>query len=923
MIDLKHLLTVGVEDDVKTTYEEYIAELTKRLTIAPENSKAALKALMNILITLEEKGNSIKKYESLPSLFITHRVMYMKLFDVMSMQGFSAEEIDDFWFHGKSIALKSPPAFIDEFVNTMGLIFEIFKPYLEADDDWDRFMKVVKLYSEFLKTKNEIGAMVTLLHQFSTFADKVFVAGYKKSNDGWGGKLDLDSDIYPFFFKNIIRESVEPYQFSDYVIDFLYDRLKEVGDAETVLSDLYDFNRSLGSNAKLEGEIKKADEFLLREAEKTVQMVEKQKGETLSAGAKYTVIKELTAYEKLEGVIYYYFDERRLFKIMNDTKNSEFFEKVIDTMRDFAPKVRHYVMYSFGKLLQAPNSKIKITDDVIEMFCRELKNSIETINSEKVLSNLPVQYRGHVPDIETRFVFNRMMMNTTSLDGFEKVHDLFRSYLSDQTDFPLIHEMFIERASERRHASALMSFYVAALLVHELGDIMPDALIKILAGRLALTYSFTRRLNLFQEIAKLRYEFDGTHAGRETLYYNGFDKQNAVIPEKEKKTPLKDRSFDEQWVILYHVINNRELAQALRLLDERVLLDFVYSKKNYTEEDLAAARMDMRGKVYKILDDKFLDIVSDEEEKTKHELENDGKFPSAYYGKYEKIRSILVAQFIASGWDVEVHELRRKGKKPMIRMAQNEFLRSIKNIDAQRVLEQYEYKEARETIDINTLRKQVDTRGQLLSFVNQSIQEESANIQRMLGLSDEAVALLSYCSTKLRSSELRVEQGVRQLVDRLRADLGGAASREPLPLDGILKECFAGKYGKIDVKVIKKDKSGTPLIDPETGELAEKTYTITPEKFPDYLNAPRDEVFAMDKVNLYRLFYFITLSSILSETSGSMAFIKDALATNKYVIAADGLKGQSLENQEVLEYARIKLETAHQLAPFELQLISA
>ncbi|HMZ03446.1 MAG TPA: hypothetical protein PLA15_02740, partial [bacterium] len=69
-----------------------------------------------------------------------------------------------------------------------------------------------------------------------------------------------------------------------------------------------------------------------------------------------------------------------------------------------------------------------------------------------------------------------------------------------------------------------------------------------------------------------------------------------------------------------------------------------------------------------------------------------------------------------------------------------------------------------------------------------------------------------------------------------------------------------------------------------------------------------------------RQFYLITLSSILSETFSSMTFIKEALATNKYVIAADGLKEQSLENQEIIEYARIKMDSAAQLMPFELQL---
>ncbi|MBL7960346.1 hypothetical protein JNL27_08900, partial [bacterium] len=379
------------------------------------------------------------------------------------------------------------------------------------------------------------------------------------------------------------------------------------------------------------------------------------------------------------------------------------------------------------------------------------------------------------------------------------------------------------------------------------------------------------------------------------------------------------RPFDEQWIMLYHFINNKELQQALRLIDEQVLFDYIYSNPNHTPGELDEARMELRGKVYKILDDKFLDLISNEEEHDKRIAESKGTFPAAYYGKYEKVRSLLIAQFLASTWDVEVYELKRKGKKPLIRMTQTELLRSIKNIDVNRVLEQYEYKEARENIDVNTLSKQAEAREQLLGFINSCVKEDARNIQKLIGLSDEAIALLSYSSTKLRSNELKVELGVKQLVERLKADLGLQASREPLALSTILNNAFAGQYGKIDVKVIKKDKSGKPLIDSETGEEAEKTYTIAPEKFPDYLIPAREEIERLDKSLLYKTFYSITLQSIISETFTSLTFIKEALVKNKYVVAADGLKEQALENHEIIEYARIKMEMANQLAPYELQ----
>ncbi len=918
MIDIKHVVTVGVDDDTRDMYESYIDEIHGRLPVSPEHSKAALKALMNLLISLEENKTIARSYDSLPSFFITHRMLYMKLYDYLSDQKLTGEQIDGFLFSGQPAPLKSVPDFVEFTASQITSVFETLQPYLEADDDVERFSRVINLYRDFLKKHNDAEAMVELVHQFAGFADKIYLAGYKKAQDGWGGKLDLDADVYPVFFKDIIREEIQPYGFSEYVVDFLFDRIKEVGEAETALPDLYEFMQSIRQDSGLVSAIQKLDAQLNSEITKTIGLIEQQKGESLSKNARTRVIRELTAYENLEGIVYYFFDERRLRHIMTQTGNEGFIRFTLELIRDYKPKTKHLVMYALGKLLLAPESQVKLNEDLMRMVCGNFKLNVEAVYSEAVMGNLPPQYRSRIPDLEIRFFLNRMMTNTTSLEGFEAVQQRFRHYLTKQDDFPLIHEIFIERAAENRHAAALMSFYIAALLMNDLGDVVSDQIIRVLAGRLALTYSFTRRILLFKEVKKLRYEYDGTHGGRETLYYNGFDRQHLAVPDAEKHKPLKDRTFDEQWIILYHYINNRELMYALKLLDEQMLFDYILSKPNHQDE-LQAARMDLREKVYKIIDDKFLDMLTNEDEQQKRLSESRGEFPVAYYGKYEKIRSIIIAQFISSGWDVEVHELRRKGKRPFIRMTQTDLLRSIKNIDAQRILEQYEYKEARENIDIQTLRKQADQRAQMLGFVNRMVGDEVKAQMKLLGLSDEALALLSYASTKLRSSELRVELGVRQLVERLKKDLGQPIPAEPLPLDAVLERCFAGQYGKIDVKVTKKDKEGRPLIDPETGEEAEKTYTIAPDKFPDYLARAREEVRALDKDSLYRMFYLITLHSIIAETSGSMAFIQEALMTNKYVVAADGLKQQALENQEVLEYARIKMDLFHQLAAYEIQ----
>lgn len=918
MIDTKHLLTVGVDDETRSIYDTYVDQLNQRIELSDAHAKTALKSLMNVLISLEEKQGVKRGYDSLPSFFITHRLIYMAFVDYLLSKGHSTNEIDDLLFRDADVEVADHEEFFSFFQNLMLQIFPLFAPFLDAEDDVERFSRPVRNYIQFLKQTDDLSSMVKFIQQYSDFCDALYVVGYRKANDGWGGRLDLDTTVYPLFFTKIIREAVQDFSFSDYVIEFLYDRTKEVGEPETALIDVYTIAQALREDKDLQSAIQDADARLAKEIDKTIALVEEQKGEPLSAGARHKVIRELTPHEDLEGIIYYFFDERRLKKIMEEKGHMAHFEPVIKLVTEWTPKIRHFVMYALGKLMLAPHSKVEFTPASIALFCNEVRADVETLYSDGAMNNLPAQYRERIPDLEIRFFLNRIFTNTTTLEGFEAIQEQFRQYLVNQAEFPLIHEIFIERASEKRHASALMSFYVAALLTQELGDCVPDPIIRIMAGRLSLTYSFTRRLNLFREIYKLRPEYDGTYKG-DTVYYNGFDRQDWDVPTSERTTPLKKRSIDEQWIILYHVINNRELSWALTLLDPDVLFPEMKGKTN-SQEEMRKAFMELRGKVYQIIDSKFLDLLSEEEEEAKRAAEKKGDFPVAYYGKYEKIRSILIAQFIASGWDVEVAELKRKGRRPLIKMTQIELLRGIKNIDAQRILEQYEYKEAREHIDINQLRKQVETREQLLSFVNRRVKQEVQVLQRMQGLSDEALALMSYTSTKIRSAELRVEQGIRQLVDRLKGDLGWLTAKEPLALDQICQNCFQGQYGKMDVKIIKKGKDGKPIIDPETGEEAEKTYTITSDKFPEYLEPARKEVMALDKDAMYRVFYALTLQSIVAETFGSMTFIKEALATNKYVIAADGLKEQSLENQEVLDYARLSYDFAQQLAPYEMMV---
>lgn len=231
--------------------------------------------------------------------------------------------------------------------------------------------------------------------------------------------------------------------------EFLYDRLKEVGEAETVLPDLYEFSKSLQNDAALRDAVKTADTTLEKEIAKTIQLVQEQKGETLGASARNAVIKELTAFEKLEGFIYFFFDDRRLNKAMRDTKTDALYPKALAIMKDYTPKIKHFVMYALGKLLLAPDSKIKMDEALLKMFCKETKLCLETINSDAVMNNLPAQYRQRVPDLEVRFLMNRMMTNTVTLDRFEELQKQFRDYLTNQQDFPLIHEMYIERAAEK------------------------------------------------------------------------------------------------------------------------------------------------------------------------------------------------------------------------------------------------------------------------------------------------------------------------------------------------------------------------------------------------------------------------------------------------------------------------------------------
>ena len=914
MAELIDILKLGLSQENEDAYNDYAAKAVE-LQAQNGSSTEAIAALSNLLTRVSNNQPISEFFQTTGDFSITYRILYLRAYDVLRKMGCRLEQINAVLTNCSIVPISNKEDLIDALRTLLHGTFAMYQPFLDADDDVDRFNRVIDRYAEFCKEQGRLPNFIRLFYRFARFGDKIFIAGFRKDSDGWGGKLDLDDDVYPAFFLPIIFEETEPLGFSEIIGEILYVRLKEVGNAESVFPELDIFIEHLHNDAKLRALIQKAENQLKEAVDQKLRR-EIEAGKEVTESAIIRQMKSTALFENIEGIIYSVFDSGWLYRVMEKTGCENLFPKAVELLQTYSPKRRHFLNYALGKLLGARDSQLKPTEQSIAEIYSQIHQNLETMFGQEVMENLPEHYRQKVPDLETRFFLNRVLSNTTTLAGFAEIQERYRKYLVEQLDFPIIHEMFIERASESRHASAYMSFYMAALLSAELGDLMPEEVIKFLANRLSLTYSFTRRFRLFNEIKAIKYEYEEKEEGREYLYYNGYDLQNEENPDASIQ--LKTRSIPEQLLILYHLINNKELLYALTLFNESHL----FGVKDQSAQVYDDARMDLRGKIYSIIDDKFLDLFSDaDDEKKKQDLAA-GKFPIDYYMKYEKIRSILIAQFLGSSWDMEVWHLRRKGKAPFLKMSQNDLLRSIKHINSNSIREQYEYKEARENIDAEGLRKQTQDRRELLNFMNNLLKFEVESLEKVYGLNSDAMALLSHTSTKLRSEELKLEAGIKQLVSRLKADMGILENHEPLPLHSIFKRCFDGKYGAYDVKIIKRDKEGNPKIDPETGEDAEKTLTITETEFPELLNSSREKILSLDKHALYHIFYLITLYSIVAETRGSMAFIHESLESNKYVLAADALKEQALENHEMLEYAKMRMEVAKQLAPFEIPFIN-
>lgn len=905
---MKDVLVLGLNSEHGPIYEEQIEKLTAALRIVDDKKQDGFKSLMNYLLTLEDPQNGM----SINDFGVTNRCAYLAIYKALEKQGLPKGMIEKlFFFDAEGVNIHSTPDFVKALGRVVHESFSTLADYLEADDDVERFTTVIDSFSQYLIEKNDPLKMVKFFRNAARLCDSAYVTGYGKANDGWGGKLDLDQEIYPAFFRDFINQELAPFNFPEYVLHFLYLRMFEVGKPQTVLVELYWFINLLEESETLKAQLLDQDK-ILQEAIARAQGGSENGGSTRQQRA---AIVQMAEYVALQGRVYDVFDKAHLKRVMESKNYGQFYDYVAGLMDKNPPKIAHFLTYAFAKLLRAPRFSAEITEGSIAMFLEQNRKNIDTFFSDELLENLPEQYRGRIPDMEVRFFLNRIMTNMNTFERFQSIQSHFRQILIDQSDFPLIHEIFIERASEGNHASALMSFYIAALLNREFGEFLPQQIIGMLAGRLALTYSFTRRFALYYELKQIKIQYSGTTEDTENLEFFGMEQQDKT---DKKAVALKDRSINEQWIILYRLINDKELELALNLIDEQFLFEDILTK---TEGDkltaLAEAKEDLIQKVHNIIDDKFIYLFDDSEEKEKKELEAKGTFPAAYYGKYEKVRSIIIAQFIASGWDVEVRERKRKGKNPLLPWSQNFLLRSIRSIDVERIREQYEYKEARENIDINTLTKQVDVREEMFRFITRSVTRDLEAQKFRHRLTEEALAIMSHTSTALRGEQLKVELGIKQLVERLKADL---QNRSSFPLDQLLRDCMNAKYGKVDVKIYKKDADGNLVMDPATGEPAEKTHTITPEKFPEKLQPAREEIERLSKEDLYQIYYLVVLHSIVSETAGSMTFIREALATNKYVVAADALKEQQIENEEIIDYARAKIQAAKELAPFEMNL---
>jgi hypothetical protein len=551
-----------------------------------------------------------------------------------------------------------------------------------------------------------------------------------------GAQIKLTNwEIYRIFLMALAQILFTDKEFKDYTVGNIVNRLLFETNID-ISGKLMDyFVAFLKAKPTVHQKIKNLQADLKKASEDEQENIQKQ-------------IKTLliSVFDRLE--LQYYLKRYDMIHRNTDTLMDESTGSQVDLLIAGIKNDPHFTIYSVFKLLEFKPT-IFFTRPELTMFITEMNETTKLLTSEEL----------QIPDDEIRFFVDRVLLNTKQLRDFGKMTSIFRANIRNQERYRTIHELLEENRMSKKHASALMSFYLAAMLEVNFGDsvAMPD--IEEIANRLGSTFSITRRFEIAQDIERIL--------------------RNGELDGKTTESWQREGRFLEK---IQEVMNRRELDSAFdQYLNMKLFFDdYPENADKQTHQDTVKKLVgDVWKKMGECIDKSFADVLNAEEDEA-------GLRELLRYAQ-NKISTLI-------GQDLD----RGRRDKTVEKVARDQLMEMVENFssDARSMYEQERQSRAINIADLYTdIQKQTRMISIVLGDISNELDNWTAGFQEGDTAKDfeEVKLILGGVAVFHRDGQLNFQAtGVKSMLDLI--------AKTPEQYEKLILGTIQGEYGHVEIK---------------------------------------------------------------------------------------------------------------------------
>jgi hypothetical protein len=611
-------------------------------------------------------------------------------------------------------------------------IFSFVEGHL-ADEDYSKFMKGMEQFIvQGFKSKSAFS--IASAHKIiDTFRKNLAKEIQSKEEMSFSFSADTKVkfsswEIYRIFLNSMLPVALANFNLKDAIINMVSQRLlyeTNILISAKVIDDFYNLMQSKSQ--------------ILEKINSTLEVIKKAAEDEQEAHTQNLKEFIISLLDKIELHIYlekYDSIHRNVNIIMTEPTEAQ-----VSKLLHSITKEVHFNFYAVIKLLEFKNNTYFSKED-FAMYIREMNKIVVLLRNEKIA----------IPDDELRFFIDRILINTKSLSRFAQMANVFRTIVQDTERYKTIHDNFEECRMNKKHASALMSFYMAAMLEVDFSEQIPLPTIEEISNRIGLIYSITRRFDVAEFIGDVLLRGEVESESITDLQQKGIflDRMMKIINRK-----------DLEWA-LDHYLN-------LKLIYEDFPEDKPSEKPKYLEKLLS----DVIDKIHEKITQNFKDVF----------VNNKDEIRETYRFAENKVVT-LIGQELDRG-------RRDKIGKTVDREKLYEYIENYAS-DARAM---YEAEVATKAISLADLYTEIQKYSRTISIVLGDVSNELDKVLHRLRIEnfERAQIILGGIAMHHREGQLDFQRvGVRNLLEIM--------DDSPDDFDKLIRDSLNGVYGKIEVK---------------------------------------------------------------------------------------------------------------------------